>query len=290
MTTLNNFLRLFVFGIFISSIIFCKQKPEALPEKTVVQDTLVSEPAHHSDRDVHWGYDTEHGPAVWATLSPTYALCSEGKNQSPINLTSTSGIKGEKWKLNYKKTSIKISHNQYMPDILDNGHTIQVNVDEGSTLTFGDKIYNLKQFHFHAPSEHTLNGKNMPLEIHMVHQSDDGSLAVLGLLFEEGTTPNENLAKIIANLPGAKGESTHVTDQFLDLNLHVPKEDHAYHYVGSLTTPPCTENVQWIVLREIFSATADQIKALSDRISPNNRPTQPLNDRLVEEIKLAERK
>jgi len=112
----------------------------------------------------------------------------------------------------------------------------------------------------------------------------------VGILFEEGKTPNENLAKIIANLPGAKGESTHVTDQYLDLNLHVPKQDHAYHYIGSLTTPPCTENVQWIVLREIFSATSEQIKALSDRISPNNRPTQPLNDRQVEEIRLAERK
>ncbi len=168
-----------------------------------------------------------------------------------------------------------------MEDIIDNGHTIQITVDEGSTFTFGDKTYSLKQFHFHTPSEHTIDGEHAPMEMHMVHQSEDGSLAVVGVLFKEGAVPNENFAKIVANLPNAKGESKHITDINLELKVHLPNDNYAYHYVGSLTTPPCSEGVQWLVLRDPVSLTTEQIAAFSSRIGPNNRPTQPVNDRTV---------
>ena len=204
-----------------------------------------------------------------------------GKGQSPINIVKTDAKGGANWKLDYKTTSLRIAHNEHMDDIIDNGHTIQVTVDEGSTFSFGDKTYNLKQFHFHTPSEHTVDGKNMPMEMHMVHQSEDGSLAVVSVLFKEGKVANENFSKIIANLPNAKGESKHITDVNLELKVHLPKDNYAYHYIGSLTTPPCSENVQWLVLRDMVSLTADQITAFSSRIGPNNRPTQPLNDRTV---------
>src|SRR5688500_18365964 len=266
-------------GIAAVLLASCNSKPTETAEQTTGGDTVKSTPV--SARPAHWGYAGESGPTAWATLSPVYALCGTGKTQSPINIVKTDAKGGANWKLDYKTTSLKIAHNEHMDDIIDNGHTIQVTVDEGSTFTFGDKTYNLKQFHFHTPSEHTVDGKNMPMEMHMVHQSDDGSLAVVSVLFKEGKVANENFAKIIANLPNAKGESKHVTDVNLELKVHLPKDNYAYHYVGSLTTPPCSENVQWLVLRDMVSLTPDQINAFSSKIGPNNRPTQPLNDRTV---------
>ena len=267
-----------VMGIAVI-IMSCSTKPTETAEQTTAVDTVKPQPA--SARPVHWGYAGEDGPSNWATLSPAYALCGEGKGQSPINIVKTDAKGGANWKLDYKTTSLRIAHNEHMDDIIDNGHTIQITVDEGSTFSFGDKTYNLKQFHFHTPSEHTVDGKNMPMEMHMVHQGADGSLAVVSVLFKEGKIANENFTKIIANLPNAKGESKHITDANLELKVHLPKDNYAYHYIGSLTTPPCSENVQWLVLRDMVSLTADQINAFSSRIGPNNRPTQPLNDRSV---------
>ena len=268
-----------VVGIAVTLMVSCNSKPAETSEQTTVADTV--KPAPVSARPAHWGYAGEEGPTAWATLSPAYALCGNGKGQSPINIVKTDAKGGANWKLDYKTTSLRIAHNEHMDDIIDNGHTIQVTVDEGSVFSFGTKTYNLKQFHFHTPSEHTVDWKNMPMEMHMVHQSDDGSLAVVSVLFSEGKVVNENFSKIIANLPNSKGESKHITDANLELKIHLPKDNYAYHYTGSLTTPPCSENVQWLVLRDMVSLTADQIKAFSSRIGPNNRPTQALNDRTV---------
>lgn len=234
-----------------------------------------------SARPVHWGYEGEDGPGNWASLSPVYALCGNGQHQSPINIVKSDAKGGAVWKLDYKTTSLRIAHNEHMEDIIDNGHTIQITVDEGSTFTFNNKVYSLKQFHFHTPSEHTVDGQHAPMEMHMVHQGEDGSLAVIGILFQEGKEPNKNFEKIIANLPNAKGESKHITDVNLELQVHLPADNYAYHYTGSLTTPPCSEDVQWLVLRDPVYLTADQINAFSSRIGPNNRPTQSLNDRQV---------
>lgn len=250
-------------------------------QKEADQQATEPEPSSKSVRPVHWGYEGEDGPANWATLSPVYALCGEGKNQSPINIVMSDAEGGVSWKLDYKTTSLRIAHNEHMEDIIDNGHTIQITVDEGSMFTFGDKTYSLKQFHFHTPSEHTIDGQYAPMEMHMVHQGEDGSLAVIGILFQEGKVPNKNFEKIIANLPNARGESKHITDVNLELQVHIPKDNFAYHYVGSLTTPPCSEGVQWMVLRDPVYLTADQIAAFSSRIGRNNRPTNALNDRTV---------
>lgn len=274
----NRTLSVLIVGIGIG-IWSCNSKPSETANQIAPADSIQAAPA--SARPAHWGYAGEDGPSAWSTLSPVYAMCGEGKSQSPINISKTDVKGGVNWKLDYKTTSLKIAHNEHMDDIIDNGHTIQVTVDEGSTFTFEDSVYSLKQFHFHTPSEHTIDGKNMPMEMHMVHQRKDGGLAVVSVLFKEGNTTNDNFSKIIANLPNAKGEKKHITDANLELKVHLPKDNYAYHYVGSLTTPPCSENVQWLVLRDMVTLTADQINAFSSRIGPNNRPTQPLNDRTV---------
>jgi carbonic anhydrase len=214
-------------------------------------------------------------------LSPVYAACGNGKSQSPINLLPSQGDGATSLKMEYKTTSLRIAHHEHVDDIVDNGHTIQVTVEEGSTITLNGKVFTLKQFHFHTPSEHTLDGKHFPMEMHLVHQNEDGSFAVAGVFFEEGKKANENFAKLIEHLPNAPGETKHLADTKLDLQLHIPKNNNAYHYKGSLTTPPCSENVDWLVLRERISLTADQLKAFSSRLNNNNRPTQALNDRKI---------
>jgi carbonic anhydrase len=241
-----------------------------------------------SARPTHWSYSENGGPAKWGDLDPVYAICAKGNHQSPIDLITTATSSDLGLKFDYKTSSVRIAHNEHMEEIIDNGHTIQVTVDEGSTITLGNAVYELKQFHFHTPSEHTVNGVHMPMEMHMVHQSTDGKLAVVSILFEEGEKPNANFEVLIANLPNKKGESLNPKDQVLHLQPHVEKITNVYHYVGSLTTPPCSEDVQWIVVQQPVSLTKAEIEAFSSRIGPNNRPVQPLNDRSigVEELKV----
>ncbi len=266
----------------------CETKPKETTSATA-QDSVsaASAPTEKpSARPVHWGYTGEAGPETWGSLTPVYAACGNGRAQSPINLTPSKPGGTPNWTMEYNTTGLHIAHNQHVDDIVDNGHTIQVNVDSGNTITLNGKVFALKQFHFHTPSEHTLNGKHFPMETHFVHQAADGSFAVVGVFVEEGKA-NANFAQIIKNLPDAPGETNRLADTRLDLTLHVPKNIHAFHYKGSLTTPPCSENVDWLVLRERISMSADQIKLFTDRLKNNNRPVQTLNDRAItmDEIK-----
>jgi carbonic anhydrase len=269
--------RLSIF-IIVATLIACNSKKETPDQTTIASDSVP--PTTVSARPVHWGYDDKVGPAMWKSLSPVYAACGDGRSQSPIDIKISAKAGQTNWVFNYNTTSLKIAHHQHVDDILDNGHTIQITVEEGSTFTLDDKTYHLKQFHFHTPSEHTVEGKHLPMEMHWVHQSDDGGFGVIGILFEEGRA-NENLTKIIEHLPSLPGESSHFTEVKLDLAVHIPENISAYHYTGSFTTPPCTENVAWLVLQNKFTMSADQIKAFSSRLNNNNRPVQPLNDRVV---------
>ncbi len=286
MKNLRLTLRLLFIGASLTLLSSCTSNKEKSTDDTAADSVAAATPpptAPVSARPVHWGYSGEDGPANWESLSPVYALCGEGKGQSPINIEKGSVQGNANWTFDYKNTSLHIAHNEHMDDILDNGHTIQVTVDEGSTFIFAGKSYSLKQFHFHTPSEHQIDGKNLPMEMHMVHQSEDKSLAVVSILFEEGKVANENIAQIVANLPSTKGETNHVEGMSLDLQAHLPKDNQAYHYVGSLTTPPCSESVQWLVLRNTAKVTKDQVDAIAAKIGPNNRPVQGLNGRSIEQ-------
>ena len=260
--------------------------PPATDSATAQPDTLAAAPAPSSARPVHWSYEGEAGPTNWGALSPVYALCKDGVGQSPIALTSGAAGTGATWKFNYGSTGLTLAHHEHVDELVDNGHTIQVKVEEGSTLTLNDKVYTLKQFHFHTPSEHTLDGKNLPMEMHMVHQDSAGGFAVVSILFEEGK-PNANIAKLVANLPAAKGDTVTVANERLDLQVHLPSTEKAFHYVGSLTTPPCSEQVQWLVLQDRVTASPDQLAAFATLIGPNNRPVQALHTREVSTVVLS---
>jgi carbonic anhydrase len=260
----------------LAACVPAEQTGEALPPPSGEATSA----APTSARPVHWSYEGLEGPTAWGALSPVYALCKDGVGQSPIALKSAEGGAGATWSFDYGRTGLTMAHHEHVQELVDNGHTIQVTVDEGSTLTLNGTSYSLKQFHFHTPSEHTLDGRNLPMEMHLVHQDSAGAFAVVGILFEEGK-PNPNIAKLVANLPAAKGDTVSVANEQLDLEVQLPDTEKAFHYVGSLTTPPCSEQVQWLVLQERIPISAEQVAAFASRIGPNNRPVQAINERVV---------
>jgi carbonic anhydrase len=232
---------------------------------------------------VHWGYQGEEGPEHWAELSDDFALCGSGTVQSPIDLGAAVPMApgaGTEMQRDYGTGALSIARHDHVVDVLDNGHTIQVTYEEGSTLTVGRVEYELLQFHFHAPSEHTIDGGHYPMELHLVHRAESGELAVLGVFIEEGES-NPAFDALIEGLPSAAGEERRFTDVEIEVDAFISSEDEYYRYEGSLTTPPCSEGVHWAVLTEPLHASAEQIAALDAAMPANNRPVQALGSREV---------
>ncbi len=247
---------------------------------TSTNSSVSSQDNNSSARPVEWGYSGENSPATWGQLSPLYSACSEGVSQSPIDIELRSVSLGKDLNRKYNHSSLTVAHHEHVEDILDNGHTIQVTYDEGSWITQGDKKFELKQFHFHTPSEHTFNNKYLPMEMHLVHQSLDGKYAVLSVLFEEGKH-NKNFESLIQNLPSTPGESKHLEHVKINVDDLLPDSSAEVHYKGSFTTPPCTEGIEWLVMSERITISKRQIAAFAERLNANNRPIQPLNGRVV---------
>ena len=218
----------------------------------------------------HWSYGGEGGPAHWGELAPENGPCASGAQQSPIDLAGA------------MSASIVAPQPHWQPAhggmVINNSHTIQVDVSNGGSLSLDGQDYALKQFHFHHPSEHTIDGKHFPLEVHFVHASGNGDLAVVGVLFAEGTS-NPDLDAIWATAPGREGKAAVAFD--IDLTKFLPEQHDAFRYEGSLTTPPCSETVHWTVMASPQTASASQIAAFSALFPLNARPVQPLNRRYV---------
>jgi carbonic anhydrase len=254
------------------------------------QETTSTDPAGSGDHaeGPHWSYAAETGPATWGSLRPEYLACAEGTGQSPIDIvTASAGTATASLKAQYGATALSIDHHEHVTDVVDNGHTIQVNCAGAGSLAIGEERFDLVQFHFHSPSEHTMDGKSFPMEMHMVHKSADGKLAVMGTWIQEGTA-NPAFAAVWANLPAQKGQEIELPDVEVDVDKLLPKDRSAYRYDGSLTTPPCSEGVRWVVLKTPIELSAEQIGAFRAIISGNNRPPQALNGRMVVQVDMAE--
>lgn len=224
----------------------------------------------HAAEGAHWGYTGEAAPENWAKLSPEFASCS-GKNQSPIDLQGFIHAELKPLKFNYQ-TGAK--------SIVNNGHTVQVNYAPGSTLTVDGGEFELKQFHFHAPSENLIKGKSYPLEGHFVHADKNGNLLVLAVMFVKGKE-NKALAQAWAQMPHQAGEPRDSEGRISAADL-LPANHGYYRFNGSLTTPPCSEGVRWLVMKHPVSASVEQIEAFEHVMHhPNNRPVQPVNARTV---------
>jgi carbonic anhydrase len=220
--------------------------------------------------DIHWGYEGETGPAYWGVLSPDWALCGSGESQSPVDIPSTAPA--------HHADDLTQTYLPSALNIFNSGHNIQVNYDEGSTLVVDGETYNLLQFHFHAASEHTVDGSARPMEVHFVHGDEAGNLAVIGVFLEEGME-SAAYAPIFDNLPAAEGEPEPVDGVTVNATDLMPATQTHWRYDGSLTTPPCSENVKWIVMNNSVDLSADQIGAFTAIYDNNARPTQPMNSR-----------
>lgn len=221
----------------------------------------------------HWSYSGETGPEHWGKLAAEFATCSAGKNQSPVNLTETQAIKAE-------LPPIQLDYKPGGNEVVNNGHTIQVNYQPGSSMTVGEHRYELRQFHFHAPSENVRDGKPYPMEVHFVHADEQGNLAVLGVMYEVGGHNNE-LAKAWDVMPKEAGSKA-APKELVDASAMVPQDRSHFRFSGSLTTPPCSEGVSWFVLKSTDKAAAEQIDHFAHTIHhDNNRPVQSLNARVI---------
>ncbi len=223
--------------------------------------------------DVHWSYEGDTGPAYWGDLSPDYHLCKDGLAQTPVNLANASAQKLDTLKIEYKDTPLLIKNN---------GHTIQVTYGSGSYLTVGSKKYQLLQFHFHTPSEHLKDGRSYDMEGHLVHMDDYGVLGVLGVFMKVGSKENSFLKPIWANMPTTVTETdVSVPGVIINASKFLPKNRDYYSYSGSLTTPPCTEGVNWMVLEDSVSISQAQLDQFHSVIEFNSRPEQSLNGRTI---------
>lgn len=221
----------------------------------------------------HWGYTGHVGPDAWGHLSPKYKECSQGKNQSPIDIISS---------VNAHLPPLTLKYDAASTDIVNNGHTIQLNFAAGNILTIDGIDFELKQFHFHTPSENHIEGKSFPLEAHFVHLDKEGNIAVVALMFQEGEE-NEVLAKVWEKMPEKSGERSELKLADIAKAL-LPKDLHYYRFNGSLTTPPCTEGVRWMVLKTPVSISKEEVEKFKHIMHhANNRPTQPIDARMVVE-------
>lgn len=222
---------------------------------------------------IHYSYEGADGPDHWGTLDPSFATCGTGASQSPIDMAAsvTPGT----------YHGLEVHYGSSALNIINNGHTVQMNYDTGSNITLDGVDYKLAQFHFHAHSEHALDGVTQPLELHLVHESATGALAVLGVLVKEGAE-NTALADVFAHLPAQEGPVETISGVTLDAAAMLPAHAWTYRYDGSLTTPPCTEGVKWAVFSETIEASAAQIARFTAIYSNNARPPQALGTRVVD--------
>lgn len=241
---------------------------------------------------VAWGYSGETGAENWGKLSPSFKLCSEGKEQSPIDIEEVSDGKGKPLVIHYqpaplwiKGESAKPSDEKH-PQLVNLGYGIQVNLSQARSeyITIGKDKFRLTQFHFHTPGENKLKGDEHPMEIHFVHQGAKGKYAVVGVWVKEGEA-NPALAKIIENLPPAQHKLHKPKGVTIDPNQLLPKDRKYYQFAGSLTTPPCTEGITWQMMATPIEASEEQIEAIKKAIGvENSRPVQALHDRKVVEL------
>ncbi|MBS0348296.1 MAG: carbonic anhydrase family protein [Proteobacteria bacterium] len=226
--------------------------------------------AHH---EIHWSYEGDNGPPNWGSLKPEWQLCGNGERQSPIDIREGIKVDLEPIRFDYRLSNFRI---------VDNGHTIQVNLGQGNTMSVMGRVYDLVQFHFHRPSEERVNGRGFDMVVHLVHKDLDGRLAVVAVLLERGQA-HSLIQTLWNNLPLEKNVDYSPEGVSIDLNQFLPENRSYYTYMGSLTTPPCSEGVLWMVMKQPQPVAAEQIAIFSRLYPMNARPIQSVRGRLIKE-------
>lgn len=250
-------------------------KPPAAPKDKAAAKPVDEHKAEKPEaKHVHWSYTgAKDGASQWHKLSPEFKQCASGRRQSPIDIRGGVKLTLENVKFDYKSSPLKI---------IDNGHTVQVNYAPGSSITVGGKTFELKQFHFHKPAEERINGRTYELVAHLVHKDKEDRLAVVAVLFIPGAD-NPLIQTLWNNLPIEQLREEELPSVKIDAAQLLPKVRGYYTYTGSLTTPPCTEGVQWIVLKTPVQISREQIGVFGKLHDKSARPTQAANGRLIKE-------
>jgi carbonic anhydrase len=239
-----------------------------------------AEPKAEEHHAPHWTYAGDTGPGRWGELASEWASCRTGASQSPIDLV-TKGMA-----VDAKLPKPEFSYGKLPLSILNNGHTVQVPNSTQAGIKLGERAYQLVQFHMHTPSEHLVDGKPLELELHLVHTDASGAITVVGMLFKKGKE-NEALKSVFANAPAEITEEAKPVDKTeLDLAKLLPKNLRYYSYSGSLTTPPCSEGVNWVVMQSVGEVSDAQLAKFREVTHGDTvRPAQPLGTRKVTRTK-----
>lgn len=229
-------------------------------------------PAHAAAHAPHWSYAGDGAPTHWAALKPEFATCAAGQRQSPIDIRGGIRVDLEPIRFDYRPSAFSV---------IDNGHTVQANVAGANSLEVGGRRYDLLQFHFHRPSEERIEGRQYEMSMHLVHRDPEGRLAVVAVLLEQG--PAHPAVQLVWNSLPLERQQEQAAPLPLDLNLLLPQDRRYFTYMGSLTTPPCSEGVLWMVLKQPVSLSPQQLAVFARLYPMNARPVQPLAGRLIKE-------
>ncbi len=259
-----------IFATFVAFIAFPACQTDTAGEAAAEGEMDAEHEESAGDGEVHWSYEGDTGPAMWGSLDPSFAACDDGTRQSPVDIAGA--VAGG-------ESELEIRWQAGDAEVVDNGHTIVVNVAEGSAISLEGREFALLQFHFHHPSEHTVEGSAAPIDIHFVHAAAEGDLAVIGVFLEAGEA-DPTIQSIWDAIPSA-GESPGALAAF-DPRALLPEGGSHYRYPGSLTTPGCSEIVSWVVMAESIAVSQEQVEAFAAIYPMNARPVQPLNERTIE--------
>jgi carbonic anhydrase len=254
----------------IRELQYATSGPRKVVRKKPADEHAAATPA--AQIHAHWAYEGEGAPANWGKLRNDYATCGTGQRQSPIDIREGIKVNLEPIRFDYRLTQFRI---------IDNGHTVQVNVGEGLAMHVMGKRYELIQLHFHRPAEERVNGKLYDMVVHLVHKNEEGQLAVIAVLLEKGSE-HSLIQTLWNNMPLERDMEVSPAEP-IDLMQLLPENRSYWTYMGSLTTPPCTEGVLWMVLKQPLQVSADQVSIFSRLYRNNARPVQPLNGRLIKE-------
>ena len=255
---------------FVAAVAFLACQPDTADDVAMEGEPDAQHEESAEGHEIHWSYEGDTGPAMWGSLDPSFAACDDGSRQSPVDITGA--VAGG-------ESELEIRWQPGDAEVVDNGHTIVVNVAEGSAISLEGREFALLQFHFHHPSEHTVEGSAAAIDIHFVHAAAEGDLAVIGVFLEAGEA-DPTIQSIWEAIPSA-GEPPGTMAAF-DARTLLPEGGSHYRYPGSLTTPPCSEIVSWVVMTESIAVSQDQIDAFAAIYAMNARPVQPLYERAIE--------
>ncbi len=223
--------------------------------------------------EVYWAYEGENGPQTWGRLKPEFSVCATGRRQSPIAIEESTTLQGpaEPIAFNYAPSNATV---------VNNGHTIQVDVQGENTIQVRGSTYRLVQFHFHNPSEEQINAKRYPMVAHLVHRNAEGQLAIVAVMLDVGAA-SPVVDKVWTYMPLDASDRVRMPNESVQLSDLLPADQRYYQFMGSLTTPPCTEGVLWMVLKQPVTISPAQLKLFTQLFPNNARPIQPSNARPV---------